>query len=55
MYFRLRGTNLGGVMDRETDGECNPLKDELQGANNRDKDLRRSLALFKSALCPVSR
>ncbi|MFA6498134.1 MAG: hypothetical protein WC256_04460 [Desulfurivibrionaceae bacterium] len=36
MYFRLRGTNLrcGGG---ETDGECNPLADELQGSNNQDK------------------
>ncbi|MHB8988716.1 MAG: CehA/McbA family metallohydrolase domain-containing protein [Desulfobulbia bacterium] len=37
MYFRLRGTNLGCGIDGETDGECNPLTDELQGANNQDK------------------
>ncbi|MFA6283019.1 MAG: hypothetical protein WCT30_00920 [Desulfurivibrionaceae bacterium] len=36
MYFRLRGTNLrcGG---EETDGKCNPLNDELAGANNQNK------------------
>lgn len=37
MYFRLRGTNLRRGFDGETDGEVNPLADELQGANSRDK------------------
>lgn len=37
MYFRLRGTNLGCGVRGETDGECNPLIDELLGSNNQDK------------------
>jgi hypothetical protein len=37
MYFRLRGTNLRCGAGGETDGECNPLADELQGPNNQDK------------------
>ena len=37
MYFRLRGTNLGcGVAD-ETDGQCNPLRDDLMAPNTADK------------------
>ena len=37
MYFRLRGTNLGyGVMN-ETDGQGNPLSDELLAPNTQDK------------------
>lgn len=37
MYFRLRGTNLGCGVQGKTDKECNPLVDELPGANNQDK------------------
>ena len=37
MYFRLRGTNLRCGIDGETDGEGNPLADELQGPNSQDK------------------
>lgn len=37
MYFRLRGSNLGCGVQRKTDGECNPLVDELPGTNNQDK------------------
>lgn len=37
MYFRLRGTNLGCGVQGKTDGACNPLADELPGANNQDK------------------
>ena len=37
MYFRLRGTNLGCGVQGKTDGECNPLVDELPGTNNQDK------------------
>ncbi len=37
MYFRLRGSNLGCGVQGKTDGECNPLVDELPGTNNQDK------------------
>jgi hypothetical protein len=37
MYFRLRGTNLGRNIKNETDGQGNPLSDELIAPNNRDK------------------
>lgn len=37
MYFRLRGTNLACGIKEETDGECNPMADELQGPNSQDK------------------
>jgi len=36
-YFRLRGTNLGLNVDKETDGAGNPLPDALMGSNNAEK------------------
>lgn len=33
MYFRLRGSNLGCGVANETDDQCNPLVDDLVGAN----------------------
>lgn len=32
-YFRLRGSNLACGVANETDGQCNPLADDLVGAN----------------------
>lgn len=37
MYFRLRGTNLGRAVKNETDGQGNPLSDELLAPNTQDK------------------
>lgn len=39
-YFRLRGTNLGLGVENETDGEGNPLLDDLMGVNNATKAYR---------------
>ncbi|MCX5871589.1 MAG: hypothetical protein NTY00_13390 [Deltaproteobacteria bacterium] len=37
MYFRLRGTNLGRNVKNETDGQGNPLNDDLLAPNTQDK------------------
>jgi hypothetical protein len=37
MYFRLRGSNLGCGVARETDGQCNPLNDDLMAPNTLKK------------------